>query len=165
MNDDAYAEWLVKRKDPIYAIPVKILMGVLVLVSLLIAMQTAFGAILLIAVGVAAYFVFINLSVEFEYLVVEGDISIDRILARSRRKKVLDCKKEEIQIVAPSDSYMLKDYEKTGMKVKDCSSGRGENKTYALIYQQGADCIKIVFEPNEKILRALRHSIPGKLVR
>ena len=70
MNDDAYAEWLVKRKDPIYAVPVKILMAVLCLVSLLIAMQTAFGAILLIAVGIAAYFVFINLSVEFEYLVV-----------------------------------------------------------------------------------------------
>lgn len=87
MNDDAYAEWLVKRKDPIYAVPVKILMAVLCLVSLLIAMQTAFGAILLIAVGIAAYFVFINLSVEFEYLVVEGDVSIDRILARSRRKK------------------------------------------------------------------------------
>lgn len=49
MNDDAYAEWLVKRKDPIYAVPVKILMAVLCLVSLLIAMQTAFGAILLIA--------------------------------------------------------------------------------------------------------------------
>ena len=165
MNDDAYAEWLVKRKDPIYAIPVKILMAVLCLVSLLIAMQTAFGAILLIAVGIAAYFVFINLSVEFEYLVVEGDVSIDRILARSRRKKVLDCKKEEIQIVAPSDSYMLKDYEKTGMKVKDCTSGRNESKTYALIYQQGADCVKILFEPDEKILRALRHSVPGKLVR
>lgn len=47
MNDDAYAEWLVKRKDPIYAVPVKILMAVLCLVSLLIAMQTAFGAILI----------------------------------------------------------------------------------------------------------------------
>ncbi len=165
MNDDAYAEWLVKRKDPIYAIPVKILMAVLCLISLLTAMQTAFGVILLIVVGIAAYFVFINLSVEFEYLVVEGDISIDRILARSRRKKVLDCKKEEIQFVAPSDSYMLKDYEKTGMKVKDCSSGRSGARTYALIYQQGADCVKVVFEPNEKILRALRHSIPGKLVK
>ena len=42
---------------------------------------------------------------------------------------------------------------------------RDRSKTYALIYQQGADCVKILFEPNEKILRALRHSVPGKLVR
>lgn len=25
MNDDNYVEWLVKRKDPAYAVPVKIL--------------------------------------------------------------------------------------------------------------------------------------------
>ena len=101
MNEDAYAEWLVKRKDPVYAIPVKILMIVLCLISVMSALQTVLGVIFMTIVGVATYFVFINLSVEFEYLVVEGDISVDRILARSRRKKVINCKKEEIQIVAP----------------------------------------------------------------
>lgn len=165
MNEDAYAEWMVKRKDPPYAIPVKILMGLLCLVAVVSALQTVLGVIFLTLAAVATYFVFINLSVEFEYLVVEGDVSIDRILARSRRKKALNCKKEEIQIVAPSDSYTLKDYEKTGMKVKDCSSGKSGAKTYALIYQQGADCVKVIFEPNDRILRALRHSIPGKLIK
>ncbi len=165
MNEDAYAEWLVKRKDPVYAIPVKILMIVLCLISVMSALQTVLGVIFMTIVGVATYFVFINLSVEFEYLVVEGDISVDRILARSRRKKVINCKKEEIQIVAPSDSYMLKDYEKNGMKVKDCSSGRHDAKTYSMICQQGADCVKVIFEPNDKILRSLRYSIPGKLVK
>ena len=165
MNEDAYAEWLVKRKDPVYAVPVKILMIVLCLISIMSALQTVLGVIFMTLVGVATYFVFINLSVEFEYLVVEGDVSVDRILARSRRKKVINCKKEEIQIVAPSDSYMLKDYEKNGMKVKDCSSGRQDAKTYSLIYQQGAECIKVIFEPNDKILRSLRYSIPGKLVK
>lgn len=165
MNEDAYAEWLVKRKDPVYAVPVKILMIVLCLISIMSALQTVLGVIFMTLVGVATYFVFINLSVEFEYLVVEGDVSVDRILARSRRKKVINCKKEEIQIVAPSDSYMLKDYEKNGMKVKDCSSGRPDAKTYSLICQQGAECIKVIFEPNDKILRSLRYSIPGKLVK
>lgn len=165
MNEDAYAEWLVKRKDPVYAVPVKILMIVLCLISIMSALQTVLGVIFMTLVGAATYFVFINLSVEFEYLVVEGDVSVDRILARSRRKKVINCKKEEIQIVAPSDSYMLKDYEKNGMKVKDCSSGRQDAKTYSLICQQGAECIKVIFEPNDKILRSLRYSIPGKLVK
>ena len=165
MNEDAYAEWLVKRKDPVYAVPVKILMIVLCLISIMSALQTVLGVIFMTLVGIATYLVFINLSVEFEYLVVEGDVSVDRILARSRRKKVINCKKEEIQIVAPSDSYMLKDYEKNGMKVKDCSSGRQGTKTYSLICQQGAECVKVVFEPNDRILKALRYSIPGKLVK
>ena len=159
MNEDAYAEWLVKRKDPPYAIPVKVLMVVILAVSVFLALVT-----LPVAAAVAAYLVFTNLSVEFEYLFVEGDLSIDRILAKTRRKKVMECKKDEIQIVAPSDSYLLKDHEKSGMKVYDCSSKTGA-KTYSLIYQQGADCVKVIFEPNDRMLRSMRSYIPGKLVR
>ena len=43
MNDDNYVEWLVKRKDPAYAIPLKILMIVLCVISAFLAMQTIFG--------------------------------------------------------------------------------------------------------------------------
>ena len=35
MNDDNYVEWLVKRKDPAYAVPVKILMIVVCIFSVL----------------------------------------------------------------------------------------------------------------------------------
>ena len=37
MNDDNYVEWLVKRKDPAYAVPVKILMIVVCIFSVLSA--------------------------------------------------------------------------------------------------------------------------------
>ncbi len=165
MNEDAYAEWLVKRKDPPYAIPVKVLMVILCIISAYLALNTLVGVIVLALAGAATYFVFINLNVEYEYLFVEGDLSIDRILARSRRKKLLECKKEEIQIVAPSDSYVLKDYEKGGMKVTDCSSRQAGVKTYALIYQRGPECMKVIFEPNDRVLRSMRHAIPSKVVR
>ena len=69
-----------------------------------------------------------------------------------------------MQIVTPSDFYMLKDYEKNHMKVEDCSSGTGA-KTYSLIYQQGADCVKVIFEPNDRILRSMRNYIPRKVIR
>ena len=45
--------------------------------------------------------------------------SVDRILGKAKRKKIFDCEKDDIQIVAPADSFVLKDYEKQGMKVKD----------------------------------------------
>ena len=58
MNDDNYVEWLVKRKDPVYALPVKILMVVLCAVCAFLAIQTVFGVLFLIAAGVGSYFVF-----------------------------------------------------------------------------------------------------------
>ena len=63
MNDDNYVEWLVKRKDPAYAVPVKILMIVVCIFSVLSALQTVFGVIVMTIAGVATYFVFLNLGV------------------------------------------------------------------------------------------------------
>ena len=164
MNEDNYVEWLVKRKDPVYAIPVKILVVLVCIAAVLSALQTVLGVIVMLLAGAAAYFIFLNLSVEFEYLYAEGGLRIDRILGRSRRKKAFDCEKDDIQFVAPADSYMLKDYEKQGMKVADCSSGQKEAKVYALIYQKGADHVKVLFEPNEKMLNAMKRCYPRKVV-
>lgn len=163
MNENNYVEWLVKRKNPAYALPLKVVMGALCVLSILLAMQTIVGMILMFAIWLATYFVFLRLNVEYEYLFAEGGLTIDCIFGKARRKKVFDCDKEDIQLVAPADSYHLKDYESSGMKVKDCSSGRREVKPYALIYQKGGEHIKILFEPNEKMLNAMRRSFPRKL--
>lgn len=93
MNDDNYVEWLVKRKDPAYAIPLKILMIVLCVLAAFLAMQTIFGIIFLLAAAAGTYFVFLNMSVEYEYLFAEGGLSVDRILGKARRKRVFDCDK------------------------------------------------------------------------
>lgn len=164
MNDDNYVEWLVKRKDPVYSIPLKTLMIVLCAVSAFMALQTMFGIILLLAVGAGTYFVFLNMSVEYEYLFAEGGLSVDRIMGKARRKKVFDCEKEDIQVVAPADSFVLKDYEHKDVRVKDFSSGRGDARVYALIYQKGPENLKVLIEPSEKMVGAMRRAFPRKLV-
>ena len=164
MNDDNYVEWLVKRKDPAYASPLKILMIVLCVLAAFLAMQTIFGIIFLLAAAAGTYFVFLNMSVEYEYLFAEGGLSVDRILGKARRKRVFDCDKEDVQVVAPADSFVLKDYERQGARIKDFSSGRKEAKVYALMYQKGADSFKVLIEPNEKMIGAMRRTFPRKLV-
>ncbi len=163
MNQD-YVEWLVKRREPAYAWPVRIVMGVLCLIALLLAMAVVWGALVLLAMIAATYFIFQALTVEYEYLYVDGTLSVDKILGRARRKKVMECSKEELMMIAPSDSYILKDYESQGMKVLDCSSGQKGVKTYALIYQQGGQHTKVLLEPNEKLIQAIRHTTPRKIV-
>ena len=164
MSEDNYVEWLVKRKDPGYAVPVTILMIVLCIFSVLTALQTVLGVIIMLAVGAATYFVFLNMSVEYEYLFAEGGLSVDRIMGRARRKRVFDCDKEDVQIVAPADSFVLKDYERQGAKIKDFSSGRRDAKVYAMMYQKGAENYKVLFEPNEKMIGAMRRAYPRKVV-
>lgn len=163
MNQD-YVEWLVKRKDPVYAWPVRILMGLLCVFALFLAMALIWGALVLLAVGAATFFIFQALNVEYEYLYVDGTLSIDKILGKARRKKVMECSKEELMMIAPSDSFVLKDYETQGMKVIDCSSGQKDAKTFSLIYQKGGQHTKVILEPNEKMIKAIRYTTPRKIV-
>lgn len=163
--EESYIEWLVKRKDPIYALPVKIIMVLVCAFSVLLALQTVIGVVIMTAAGIGTYFIFLNLSVEYEYLFAEGDLRIDRILGKARRKKAFDCEKDDVQLIAPVDSYMLKDYAKQGMKVMDCTSGKQGAEVYALMYQKGADTMKVLIEPNEKMLAAMRHTFPRKFVK
>ena len=95
--EESYIEWLVKRKDPIYALPVKIIMVLVCAFSVLLALQTVIGVVIMTAAGIGTYFIFLNLSVEYEYLFAEGGLRIDRILGKARRKKAFDCEKDDVQ--------------------------------------------------------------------
>lgn len=164
MNQDTYVEWLVKRKEPAYAWPVRIVMGILCLFSLLMALAQVWGILLLLAVGIGTFFLFQTLSIEYEYLYVDGTLSIDKILGKARRKKVIECAKEDLLIAAPSDSFVLKDYETKDIKVMDCSSGAKGTKAYAFIYKKGAQQIKLLLEPNDRLIQAVRYTSPSKVV-
>lgn len=164
MMQDAYVEHLVKRKTPVYALPVKILLGILLAVALFFALTTFVGILVLLAVCALGYFVLLNLNIEYEYLYIEGNLSIDKIMNRTRRKKLLECDKDNLLMVAPIDSYVLKDYEGNGTKVVDCSSGRSDAKKYAFVYQAGQQRTKVIFEPNERLLHCIRNTTPRKIV-
>lgn len=163
--EENYVEWLVKRKDPIYALPVKIVMAAVFALSVLMALGSVLGVVLMTVVGAAGYFIFLSLSVEFEYLFAEGGLRIDRILGRARRKKVFECEKEEVQIIAPLGAGQLREYENQRIKIMDCTSGRTKKGVYAVICQKGSETIKILLEPNEKMLGAMRRSLPSRFIR
>lgn len=163
--NDTYAEWLVRRKAPGYTYVVKALMIVLCVVGVLASMMFTFGILVLAAAAAATYFVFINSNLEFEYLVVNDQITIDKIMGQSRRKKAWESSLETIQIIAPADSYLLKDHEREGAKVLDFSSHVPGARVYAIVDQKGETTTKILFEPNEKILDCLWQKGPRKVIK
>ena len=121
-------------------------------------------SLLLVAAGIGTFFLFQTLSIEYEYLFVDGTLSIDKILGKARRKKVIECAKEDLLIVAPSDSFVLKDYETKDSKLIDCSSGEKGRKLYTFIYKKGPQHIKLLLEPNDKLIQAYRNTSPSKVV-
>ncbi|MCI8888690.1 MAG: hypothetical protein HFG70_11475 [Hungatella sp.] len=162
--NDSYAEWLVKRKAPAYNIIIKAALIILCAISAFLALTTVFGILILTAAGVATYFIFQQLNLEFEYLIVNDQITIDKIMGQARRKKAWEGVLSEIQIIAPMDSYVLKDYENPNMKVLDFSSHIQGAKVYGMIHQGEGQTTKIIFEPNDRILQHIRQRAPRKVI-
>lgn len=165
MNNDIYAEWLVKRKKPPYTIPFYIGVVLLVLVGLYLCLVSAFGFIGLLAAVAVGYFGSMHLHVEYEYVFVTNELSIDRILSQRTRKSMKKLEMQKVEKVAPMKSHEF-DYVKGNNQVKvvDYSSGRPDAVTYGISYSDEKGRFVYVIEPNENLLKCMKSSAPRKVI-
>lgn len=160
---DTYVECLVKAKQPVMA---KFLQIVLIVLTVIFGLAMfLFGPIpLIIAVvcGVGAYFVNLLTDLEYEYLYLDREIVIDKIMAKSKRKRVATYPVDRIEILAPIKSYHLDGYKNRNVKVKDYSIGEElkPDLRYAAYYEGGE---KLVLSPTEEFVKAIKNVAPRKV--
>jgi hypothetical protein len=101
-------------------------------------------------------------KLEFEYLYVDKEITIDRIYGKTKRKRAEKIELERVEIIAPMNSYQLDSYKNRNIKPIDYSSQIVEQpeKRY-VIYYNGVK--KIIFEPNPAMLKAMQMVAPRKV--
>ena len=163
--NDSYVEWLVKRKKMASQTLLKILCWVATVIAVLIWMVSANFIVMLVAVGIGviAYIVSLNADIEYEYLYVDKELSIDKISSKSRRKKCCTLEVERMEIVAPINSVKLDGYKHKNYKVYDYSSRNNEDreiKKFVIYYNDGK---KIIIEPNKALIDALQQVAPHKV--
>ena len=159
---DSYVECLVKAKQPTWAKILKVLLIVLtVLCCLLMFVFIIFLPIALVA-GVGAYFLNMYTDLEYEYLYLDKELSVDKIMAKSKRKRVGTYGVDRMEIFAPVFSYHLDNYKNRQVKVKDYSVGEAlqPDGRYAMYYEGGE---KIIFSPNEELVKVLKSVAPRKV--
>lgn len=80
--------------------------------------------LLALVLGIVDYIFIPKLSVEFEYLYVNGELDIDRIYSQSRRKRAASYELSNMEILAPYQSHQLDSYKKNqSIKRYNYSSG------------------------------------------
>lgn len=164
--NESYAECLVRRRVPFYSNIINIVMGVITAICVLLALTTnIIGMVLMFVSGFACYILYRNSRVEFEYLYVEKTLSIDKILGKAKRKKAWEGKMDDIQVIAPSDSYVLNDYQSSNPKTLDFSSQLPGAKTYTAIVRTGSEVLKVIFEPDDKMIQCFRQTAPRKIIQ
>ena len=134
--NETYVEWLVKRKTPAYMTLLKILTIMLTVCFVLLGFFLLPAMIIAVLLGVAAYFVYLNSDVEYEYLYVDKELTVDKVMAKSRRKRVATYDLGKIEILAPIKSWHLDNYKNRTDKTVDYSSGEEKqpDRRFAFFY-------------------------------
>lgn len=165
MVSETYVECLVAKKPSIAIRFLKTLLIMLAVCFVLLGMTTVLSiAALIIAIvlGIGAYFAYMNADIEYEYLYLDKEISIDKVMAKSKRKRIATYDINRMEILAPVKSYHLDSYKNRTMKTVDYSSGVEEeqNKKYAMVYEGNT---KLLLEPSAEMLKAIQMVAPRKV--
>ncbi|HKM33610.1 MAG TPA: DUF6106 family protein [Lachnospiraceae bacterium] len=161
--NESYVECLVKAETNTLK---KLARLVLVMITVVFGILTFIGYILAffiaLAAGFGAYYLYLHTDLEYEYLYLDKELSIDKIMGKTKRKKVGTFEIERMEILAPIHSYHLDSYKNRTAKILNYSIGREEkpDKRFAMYYDGKT---KIILSPNEQLLKAIRTIAPRKV--
>ena len=159
---ETYVECLVARKPSMIMTFLKIFLIMMTVVFFLIGLIYVVGLIVAALAGIGAYFATMNANLEYEYLYVDKEISVDKVMAKSRRKKVGTYSIEQMEIFAPLGSHRLDSYKNRDTKTVDYSSGVAAQpeRRYMMVCNGGT---RVILEPNEALIKAVQNVAPRKV--
>lgn len=160
---DIFCEYIVKKKPTLKdrVKQVGIILAAIVLSELFLVLNNllfGFGFILIAAVIYGAVYLFKRTNLEYEYILTNSILDIDKIFAKSSRKRVESIDFKNVESFGKAD-----DAPSSGIKELDYAGDiTADNVFYAEFFKDG-EKKRIYFQPNEKILSNL-HKVAPKLV-
>lgn len=160
--NDTYVEWLVKKKTPGYMTFLKFVCFMLTACFILIGFVFVVALIIGAVFAVISYFLYLNCDLEYEYLYVDKELTVEKVMAKSKRKKVAVFDINKMEILAPIKSYHLDNFKHRTDKTVDYSSGEEKQPDHRFVfYYDGRQ--RVVIEPNPELIKAIQTVAPRKV--
>ncbi|MFA9397505.1 MAG: hypothetical protein ACERKV_04465 [Clostridiaceae bacterium] len=115
----------------------------------------SFNLILLAFSGIFAltcFFLKKKLFVEYEYVFTNGEIDIDSITEKKKRKKVLNISIKSIELLDLEGSNAINDFYNKPTKVLSALSSGYNKKVYVAMVTGGEERVQLRFAPDEEFL-------------
>ena len=163
--NETYVECMVAHKKSPLAGSVKYIAYVLAAVFFIGGLL--FNALLLllgIACVIAGMALAPMMDIEYEYLYLDRSLSIDKVLAKEKRKHVVDIDLNKMEIMAPSTSHELDSYRSMQLPYVEYASGMEGAQVYVIVYSDQDSRRMIGIEPNQELLDAIKMLYPRKVV-
>ncbi len=171
---DTYIEELVKKnKEPKdYLLSVMLVLGGVCMTAFLLVlslfasqflgafsqMSGTVGLLLIAGLWYLIYILHNSRSIEYEYIVINSSLDIDKIMAKKRRKKMLELDIKDATLMASVDDDMhnsVLNNPDNSIKVIDLSAKSKNLDTYFIDYSDGGKRQIVVFQPTSKMVEAL----------
>lgn len=162
---DSYVECLVARRKSASALILKVVVYALCAIFV-IGGIIGFPILFIpgLVLGAVGYFLCPSPDVEFEYLYMGKELTVDKIFAKEKRKTVGTFDLSKMEKMCPLNSHELDAYKNRQLPVKNYSSREVDSRPYVIVYKgEEGECL-IFIEPNEELLGAIKSSCPRKVI-
>lgn len=169
---EIFMEYIVKHKrtgkDTMIVAGIILLAFILIVISsIMLTVQMLASLWLLVVAGIiyGAVFLIKRTIVEFEYILTNNELDIDKIMAKSSRKRIISVDFKEIEICAPVNSPDHKfEYENTQAitKTYDCI-GDGITDIYFIDMNGEGGKVRVLFQPPYKLIESAKKFNPRKI--
>ena len=163
--NDTYVECMVPhRKSPLagfFKVAMYALAGIMFALGVLGYLMAFIPAIIF---ALLAYFVSPRFDIEYEYLYIDKTISIDKVMAKQKRKHIMDIDLNKMEVMAVYNSHELDSYKAGNTPYKEYASGEENAKVYAIVISDTEGRRMIGIEPNAAMLSAIKTVFPRKVI-
>jgi hypothetical protein len=149
-----------KEKGPKeWAATAGIIIAAIILQSAAVIFLSGLALIAALLIGFGVHYLLTALNVEYEYCFTNGELDIDCIYNKSRRKRKFSCNIKNAEVFCRADNETALAKFPRVKTLRDFSSG-SKNPTYAFV----AGDAKIIIEPDERLLNAIKKFLTPRVL-
>lgn len=164
---DIFLEKIVRRKRTVQD---SIFIAGIILVSLLLIMIAGsikfLSSLLLIIIAGIGYFAYVFIrgrNIEYEYIVTNGDLDIDMIIAQRKRKRIFTGSCKDFEVVAKMTSGQY-DHNRQNIKKRiQAVTAMDSQDVYFISTVKDGEKVIVFFEPHVKMIESFKKYIPRKV--
>lgn len=160
---DVVVEYLVKKKNK--AVDYLIILGYIVGALVLFFFGTFLGTLseylsmvgVFIGVGAiyGAFRLITSRNIEYEYSIVNGEMDVDKIIAKRRRKRLLSLRLTGVEEIGKFEENRFASAS-FDSRIYCCEDPQKDNSYYMIFHHRDFGHALMVFTPSERMLDAIR---------
>lgn len=164
---DVFIEKIVQKKKDLKDIALSVLIWIAAVIISFIAIMflSSFGVLIAGGAMYGAWYLTTSFSLEFEYILTNGEIDVDKIIARRKRKRIITVNSRQFEIFAPYIQKYQNEYNSQTIKEKiyALSSIDSPDAYFAIFDHKETGKTLLVFEPDERMINNFKTLNPRRV--